>query len=305
MACKDETGNKYGLLTVLERVYPHQRAYKNAYWKCQCECGNITTVEGSKLRSGETKSCGCLRKRPSKNTVNLIGQKFGMLTVISQAPSSNTGLAKWNCICDCGNTTEVMGCNLRTGHTTSCGCQRARSLIKYNTKDISNQRFGKLIALYPTEKRKGINTIWHCKCECGNECDVDINSLTQFKKQSCGCSSVYVGEEIIAQILSDNNIPFERQKIFDSCRFEETNYPAKFDFYVDNKYLIEFDGIQHFKYNNSGWNTEENFRYTQKHDTIKNEWCKKNNVPLIRIPYTHIKQINLKDLILDTTTFLI
>lgn len=53
--------------------------------------------------------------------------------------------------------------------------------------DITNQKFGKLIALYPTEKRSGKNVVWHCKCECGNECDISSNHLRRGETKSCGC----------------------------------------------------------------------------------------------------------------------
>ncbi len=54
---KNETGNKYGRLTVLEYTGTN---HKNAMWKCICDCGNYTTTRGVNLRSGNTKSCGCL-----------------------------------------------------------------------------------------------------------------------------------------------------------------------------------------------------------------------------------------------------
>jgi hypothetical protein len=56
---KNETGNKYGRLKVIERA-PHYS--KDAYWKCKCECGNEIIARGSHLRKGYIQSCGCLRK---------------------------------------------------------------------------------------------------------------------------------------------------------------------------------------------------------------------------------------------------
>ena len=54
--------------------------------------------------------------------------------------------------------------------------------------DISNQRFGRLTALYPTEKRdKKSSVFWHCKCDCGNELDVTEDSLVHGGYRSCGC----------------------------------------------------------------------------------------------------------------------
>ena len=82
------------------------------------------------MRAGRTKSCGCLKqekdKQPKGNVINLIGKKFGHLTVISRQGSDKRGEALWECECDCNahNHLIVLGSNLRTGHTTSCGCER-------------------------------------------------------------------------------------------------------------------------------------------------------------------------------------
>lgn len=53
---------------------------------------------------------------------NLAGQTFGRLTVISRAPSSNAGHARWHCRCECGNETTPHASALRKGLTVSCGC---------------------------------------------------------------------------------------------------------------------------------------------------------------------------------------
>lgn len=55
----DETGNKYGKLRVLTRA-PNTKLAA-AQWYCICDCGNPTIVKGNYLRSGNTRSCGCLR----------------------------------------------------------------------------------------------------------------------------------------------------------------------------------------------------------------------------------------------------
>lgn len=53
---------------------------------------------------------------------NLIGKKYGMLTVIEKA--DNSGISKWVCECECGNVKTVFGTNLTNGRTTSCGCTK-------------------------------------------------------------------------------------------------------------------------------------------------------------------------------------
>ncbi|WP_407891623.1 alcohol dehydrogenase [Lacticaseibacillus sp. N501-2] len=62
--------------------------------------------------------------------LDLVGQKFGRLTVISYAGAATNGNARWNCQCDCGNTAVVDGYRLRKGMTTSCGCYRREYMKK-------------------------------------------------------------------------------------------------------------------------------------------------------------------------------
>lgn len=56
----DITGNTYGKLTVIGRDKPRSKEGNGTYWNCQCECGNIISVQKSNLTSGNVKSCGCL-----------------------------------------------------------------------------------------------------------------------------------------------------------------------------------------------------------------------------------------------------
>lgn len=55
---KDITGERFGRLTVIELT--SKRHNRCAIWLCRCDCGNFTEVQGSYLRNGETRSCGCL-----------------------------------------------------------------------------------------------------------------------------------------------------------------------------------------------------------------------------------------------------
>ena len=76
-------------------------------------------------------------------------------------------------------------------------------------------------------------------------------------------------------------------------------------FVYDNKqYIIEYDGKQHFV-DTSNHHHFAPLTYIQQHDAYKNNWCKQKNIPIIRIPYTHLNKICLQDLLLETTTFLI
>lgn len=68
----DETGNRYGRLTVLSLAHKKRQT---AHWKCQCDCGKIVVVAGYSLRSGKTQSCGCLhREISSARTKHMVGE---------------------------------------------------------------------------------------------------------------------------------------------------------------------------------------------------------------------------------------
>lgn len=274
-------------------------------WRCKCHCGNIFSVEGYALRSGHTKSCGC----KSRKKQEIPGTRYGLLTILGPAEDRN-GCAYWHCKCECGKELDVKGASLRSGKTKSCGCARIKKLINYNQTnniiDLTNQKFGHLTILGATEKRAGKQVIWKCQCDCGNITYVRGSDLRTGNTKSCGCQrNKSYGEEKIKNILTQNKINFSTEKMFDDLIFPDTNGLGRFDFYIENKYLIEYDGPQHTVQGNGVFDNEEKFNKTQEHDKYKNEWCKNHNIPLIRIPYTHYNDICLDDLLLETTTYLV
>ena len=146
--------------------------------------------------------------------------------------------------------------------------------------------------------------IWLCQCDCGNFTEVVSVDFQSGHSKSCGCLKSH-GELKVKNLLIENNIPFETEKQFPNCIYSKKNTKPRFDFYVNNQYLIEYDGRQHFQADKSGWNTEESLEITQNRDKFKNQWCKENHIPLIRIPYTHYDNLCLEDLLLETSKFLL
>ena len=69
-----------------------------------------------------------------RSKANLIGKRFGRLTVISEAPRNGFAKPRFNCICDCGNGAVAIGNNLKTGNHKSCGCQKREKTIARLTK---------------------------------------------------------------------------------------------------------------------------------------------------------------------------
>ena len=62
-------------------------------------------------------------ERPGRR-VQLVGMRFGRLTVLSMSENDSSGRSQWLCQCDCGNQKVVKNGNLRDGLTSSCGCYR-------------------------------------------------------------------------------------------------------------------------------------------------------------------------------------
>ena len=97
---------------------------------------------------------------PVGRAQDLRGQKFGAWTVLYRVKNRSSKVV-WFCECECGTQREVYGDNLKSGKTRSCGCKhqeltlqtyeknRKNGIIRCNFKDITNQRFGTLIAKRP------------------------------------------------------------------------------------------------------------------------------------------------------------
>lgn len=289
----DLTGQRFGNLVVLKR-YEQNTSSGHPRWVCQCDCGNVCIVTGSSLKSG-TKSCGCARKKGS-TTINEIGHKYGRLSVLSRVNSKNNK-AVWLCQCECGNQCEVKGQDLRKGHVISCGhCQD-----NFHKKDETGKKYGLLTVLENAGPDTQGNITWKCQCSCGSIVIVSGKSLRAGTTQSCGCLKSK-GELLIAQILTEHNIRFEKQKTFNDCRFPNTLGVPRFDFYIpDKRYLIEFDGEQHYGLGTWG---QQNYTDLLYRDNYKNEWCILHNMPLIRIPYTQLDKLTLEDLQLETSNFI-
>lgn len=114
---KDLIGKKIGMLTVVRDSGNRDENGGHVMWECLCDCGNTTCVNGSRLRKGRTRSCGCLVSK------NLVGEKFWKLTVKEYTGiSTKLGHKIWLCECECGNEHKVATGHLQRGMVRSCGC---------------------------------------------------------------------------------------------------------------------------------------------------------------------------------------
>lgn len=142
---------------------------------------------------------------------------------------------------------------------------------------------------------------------CGDEYDVigeyiDKNTKILMKHNTCGkafettpdgwlnkgtrcpiCKQSH-GEKAIEKYLENHGFDYKRQYRIEDCRDDRT-LPFDFAVFDDNVllFLIEYDGEQHFK--NTYYSKDGRLEKIQLHDKIKTDYCKSNNIPLLRISY--------------------
>lgn len=276
-------------------------------------------------------------KRNINITDPLLGthQKDGRLTAVDKLQKIGTSKRIYLlCLCDCGNWTivrrDAFTSQTTNGGAFSCGClNNEKRKIILNDPEIQQRkidnRINKLIEdnvipqkgenkfgweilesemrVYNGRRRRYIKGICP-QCKLPSQW-IRYDGIASGEVIGCGCKAGgndSMAVKKIIELLEQNNIPYVREKTFESCINPHTNKKLRFDFFINNEYLLEYDGEQHFK-KSFGYSNEDFFQL-QKRDQIKNLYCKENNIPLLRIPYSknHLN-LSLEDILLETSSF--
>ena len=159
---------RYFKIVVKEKDEELSLKLKKDYYKCICDCGNITSIRANDLYNNKIKSCGCYNPHHYKDIKN---KKFDRLTAIDYKYTINKK-AYWLCECDCGNIVIISASNLQSGHSKSCGCKKNKSQ-NYNIK----KHFRNLL------KNKIIETLYlndyHC-CLSKSQENLEVHHLESF-----------------------------------------------------------------------------------------------------------------------------
>lgn len=237
----------------------------------------------------------------------IIGEKNNRLTLCDRAPNTKSKKTRVICKCDCGKYTVINYQDFKSGKVKSCGCfskeqkieRCKKTAINYASSEKNINPFYKYIK--PTQIRgNSKEIIWEIECrKCHKHFFDSPNQLISQKRthgnNPCKCWQKHsIGVWKIIKVLEDNNINYCLEKSFSTCISPKGNL-LFFDFYLpEYNLLIEYDGKQHYEIAfNQG---EDKLILQKKYDKIKNDWCKNNNINLIRIPYFK-KEIKLEDLI--------
>jgi hypothetical protein len=126
--------------------------------------------------------------------IKMINKIYNNLLVLEKEPERRARNIYYKCKClKCNTIFSAEGQHIRK---ESVMCPNCRIKTK-SYRDITNQKFGKLLALYPTDERQFGSVVWMCKCDCGNTKKVSLGNLTNFLVQSCGCLHESIGEKNI------------------------------------------------------------------------------------------------------------
>lgn len=99
----DLTGQRFGRLTVIERVgtYKSEHTRSRPIWKCQCDCGNYSNVTSADLRTGNTQSCGCQRREHFTNrTHGLSKERLYGIYIAMKTRCRNNEHYEYISVCD-------------------------------------------------------------------------------------------------------------------------------------------------------------------------------------------------------------
>lgn len=170
---EDMIGMEFSNWTVIE--YSHRTKGRKHIFKCRCKCGTVKVVYKDNLVYGKSKSCGCLKGVQE----DIIGEKYGRLTILELTNERRFGNKVISCLCDCGKEHKVSVNELKSGSIKSCGCSNKPNLI--------GLKFGKLKVSKESKQKVYGKRYWKCVCQCGNSIEVSTNSLMSGNTKSCGC----------------------------------------------------------------------------------------------------------------------
>lgn len=202
-------GQTFNELTILN--VKKEEGKSSIIWKfeCLCSCGEKVVKRANQVLSGRARSCGHLKK---KDYSNLIGQKFGELTIleISEPIKELNSRRISTCLCSCGRKVKSNFSAVINGQTKTCGdCSRGvRSTRDKDCSYLIGKTIGELTILFranvpEAEKHK---EYYSCRCSCGNELVLPIEKITSGKIATCLECKNKVGKEDSSSLPSKNNL---------------------------------------------------------------------------------------------------
>ena len=211
MKREDLTGQKFNYYTFLQWDSVKN---KKTYWICKCDCGNVRVVQAYNVKSGKSKSCGCLSGRNEYKP----DLKFNLLTSVQFDSKDEHGHALWLFRCDCGNEKVIRFTSVIDGNTISCGCMSSRC-----PDNLVGQNFERLNVVKMDSIGKNRAAKWLCLCSCGNYTIVETRSLKNGSIRRCGCLQKETASAICSKRTGKDNPNWDDSITDEERKFGEEN----------------------------------------------------------------------------------
>ena len=281
-------------LQFLGRLHMGGRTYIKVICKIHPDKGERLIEQHSLLYKNKT--CGCKNQKMSLDEFKKQTKLNPTVEIIGEYVNNGT---KIKCRCkECGWEWDATPNKLQQGRgCPKCWPQRlGREFRKSQEKFEEDLR-----EVNPTIKivseYQGSHAMIEYKCLlCGRVSKTQAGKLLN-GESSCHYCKASLGERKIIGVLEENEIFFEREKIFESCRSKR---PLPFDFYLPGfNTLIEFQGEQHFHPVDFSYTptraasekAKKSFERIQERDKIKREFANQNGFNFIEINYKEMNKI--------------
>ena len=261
-----------------------------------CEkCGKPFNRKWASVMQDKSFICDDCKENPQKYTLEQIKYLFKQqkLKVIDDKYYGNN--IPLNCIDELGYKVKISYANLLFHKKPNrFSLKHNEDNYLYNINNYFNLNNINCTALRYSEKELiGNCFVSYCKCECGKIFKTTWSAIknNQYRCKKCS-SSMSKGEYRVKKFFEENNILYVSQKKFKDCKVIRK---LPFDFYLPQyNCCIEVDGQQHYFPNkfSKEENEFESFEKRKRYDKIKDEYCKNNNIDLLRINYNDLRRKN-------------
>lgn len=268
----------------------------------KCNCGNSFERKFSNVLLGQIFCNNCREKIDKENKLMELKKNFEKFEyevyqgnsgceILDDYTVYKSNKSKIKMKCKCGNIFFPTANNFKKGATQCKVCGDMESGNKKRLKKDFMFDYVESVGYKPiSHKFYEKKNILLVSCQNENHEPYEVNFINFYHgKTRCPICNLSKGEEKVKEVLTNHSIQFKREYSIDSLK-GINGRKLRFDFYIEfnnEQIVIEYDGEQHFKPKFG----EYEFDRTKRNDAIKNEYCSKNNIRLLRIPYNKFNNI--------------
>lgn len=293
IVCLSDTysGVRYSKITILckECGEPFEVSFEGIKYRKKTRCNKCSKSKKNKNHKPTRWDINSVKRKCEEFGIELLSTEYkdAKKDLEFKCKCGNIYKRTWNKVCSRGSRyCEECTYKIR-GEEQKVGIEAVKEFCEKNNLNCLSKEY------------QGDSGKLEIKCSCGEVYRTSWNKLRQGQVRCKKCSSKEsFGEYRINCYLKSNKYFFKREARLEGCRRKN---PLKFDFVIFDKYeivgCIEFDGQQHYRpvnFNEHYTQDEICKRYEEQkeRDIIKNNYCQENNIPLLRIPYWEVDNID-------------